>query len=114
MDAKKKIRLKGLIAKSAALKSVDPAEKERISALFMELDDACADAVIRVLEESDEKILEMTRKMTESGKKVDDLMMQITAAGADLQRMLRADRENKAGEEEKKKTDALLDELEDV
>ena len=114
MDGLKKNRLKLLIKKSASLKSIDPTEKERITALFMKMDDANADAVIRVLEESDEKILEMTDKMTASNKKVDDLMMQITSAGADLKRMLRADQENKAGEQEREKTAALLDELEDV
>jgi len=114
MNEQKKTRLKELIDKSAALKSIDPAEKERISARFMEMDDPQADAVIRILEESDEKILEMTDKMTASNKKVDDLMMQITSAGADLKRMLRADQENKAGEQERIKTAALLDELEDV
>lgn len=114
MEAVKKIKLKGLIDKSATMKSVAPQEKERIMTLFMDMDDSQADAVIKVLEVSDEKILEMTDKMTASSKKVDDLMMQLREGSADLKRMLIADRERSSNEQEQTKTDALMNELEDI
>ncbi len=114
MDEQKKNKLKELIDKSVVLKSIDPAEKERISARFMEMDDANADAVIKILEVSDDKILEMTDKMTASSRKVDDLMMQLREGSADIKRMLIADRERNANEQEQPKTDALLEELEDA